>query len=310
MASAVGANCEGLLVLLHPNAVLGRHFGPGGNGAPSTPTWVWGSQDAPILRHLSERWQVPVLTDDEHEGIEDTHTTKWGPPGVVPGAVINLRAEVVNGGRVLQSQQWTGGPTLGYTGTATAVTSTSVTATATPWVAHAYKGYRCVFTTTGVWGNIEDNTTSGLTIDRWYTPSNPGGSAGSTPGNTETFTIPDGGCTSAWFMGITQNSSAVVDTDTSLTGEITTSGGGLVRKIGTYALTSGVHPAAWTLTVVYTGNPSDSYPAIIAKCAEFISMVPAWTAAPAMAVETLLTTTATVNASGQQLTITDTYAGA
>jgi hypothetical protein len=74
----------------------------------------------------------------------------------------------------------------------TAATANSATVTGTPYTAStaSVQGEQqlVVFPgTTLVWGLILSNTTSVLTIPAWYNVSN--GAAGSTPGNTETFTL-------------------------------------------------------------------------------------------------------------------------
>lgn len=74
----------------------------------------------------------------------------------------------------------------------TATTATSATATATPFTAStatvAGQQVRIVEAgTTTVWGMIFSNTTSVLTIPAWYKTAD--GTAGSTPGSTETYTL-------------------------------------------------------------------------------------------------------------------------
>ncbi|MGH7743301.1 MAG: hypothetical protein ACREQ5_00565 [Candidatus Dormibacteria bacterium] len=101
-------------------------------------------------------------------------------------------------------------------------------------------------------------------------------------------------------MAITTDSATPVATDTTLPSEITTAGGGLIRKLATYAHTTGV--ASYSLAATFTANGSDSLPAIIAKMGIFNSIVGA---TGRMQFETKLGTTATLSASGDQLTVTD-----
>lgn len=74
----------------------------------------------------------------------------------------------------------------------TNATATTATATGTPFTASSttVQGQQQLIIvpgTTAVWGLILSNTTSVLTIPAWYKQSD--GTAGSTPGNTETYTI-------------------------------------------------------------------------------------------------------------------------
>ena len=204
----------------------------------------------------------------------------------------------VNSGNDAQACQM-GGDTVGYTGTATASSATSITATGTPFVASSYIGH--IVVAGSVYGVITANTTSVLTVDRWTDPVNPGGTAGTTPGSTATFVVLPGGAPS-WFVAITANSSAAAAGDTALTGEITTAGGGLIRKLGTYGHTTGA--ASYTITSTFTANGSDSLPVTIAKAGYFNTLTGA---SGRMAFETLITpATATLSASGDQVTLTQT----
>lgn len=102
------------------------------------------------------------------------------------------------------------------------------------------------------------------------------------------------------YVALTANSSAPVATDTTLTGEITTASGGLIRKQATPAHSNGT--STYTLTVTFTANGNDSLPVTVAK----IGVFNATPSGGSMMFETLLTTTATVSASGDALTVTDT----
>lgn len=103
----------------------------------------------------------------------------------------------------------------------------------------------------------------------------------------------------AKWVALTANNTSPAAGDTSLTGEITTGGGGLVRKAGTYGHTTGA--ASYTLTTVFTANGSDSLPVTIAKRGIFDAA-----SAGNLVFSTLVSPTATLSASGDQLTITDT----
>lgn len=192
-----------------------------------------------------------------------------------------------------------GGDVAGFTGTATATTATSLTATGTPFVASAYIGH--IVTAPGVYGVITANTTSVLTVDQWYTPSAPGGAAASTPSSTAVYTILPGNAP-YWYMAITTNATAPSASDTTLTSEITTAGGGLIRKLATYAHTTGV--ASYSLAATFTVNGSDTgLPVTIAKMGIFNTLVGA---TGRMQFETLVSPTAVLSAVGDALTLTDT----
>jgi hypothetical protein len=103
----------------------------------------------------------------------------------------------------------------------------------------------------------------------------------------------------AKWVALTANATAPAAGDTTLTGEIVTGGGGLIRKAGTYAHTTGA--ANYTITTVFTANGSDSLPVTINKRGIF----------DAASGGTLVFTSAvpsppTISASGDTLTLTDT----
>jgi hypothetical protein len=101
------------------------------------------------------------------------------------------------------------------------------------------------------------------------------------------------------YIALTANTTAPSAGDTTLTAEIATAGGGLIRAAATYAHTGGT--SSYTLTKTFTANGSDSLPVTIGK----IGVLNA-SSAGALVWETLLGTTATLSASGDNLTITDT----
>lgn len=103
----------------------------------------------------------------------------------------------------------------------------------------------------------------------------------------------------ATYIGVTANSTAPNAADTTLTGEIVTAGGGLIRKAGTYAHTAGAATA--TLTATFTANGNDNLPVTLAKAGVFNA-----SSAGAMPFESLLSPTAVVSAVGDSVTITTT----
>jgi hypothetical protein len=198
----------------------------------------------------------------------------------------------VNSGHDLQADALGGGG-AGATGSATSPTTTGFTTTGLTSSAHVGK----LVQLGAVYGVITANTATAVTVDRWYTPGTPGGAA-ATPPTAGTFVIVPGNAP-GMFMAITANNTAAGASDTTLTGEITTAGGGLIRKLATYAHTAAA--ATYTLTGVFTANVSDTLPVTIAKMATFQSMV-----AGRMLHETLVSPTATLSASGDALTLTQT----
>lgn len=200
----------------------------------------------------------------------------------------------VNSGNDGQARMM-GGDVVGTSGTSTAAGATSLTDSGASWTTNAYIGH--IVSTGTVYGIVTANSGTVLTVDRWYTPATPGGAAASTPSTGQYVVSP--GNAPAWYVALTANNSAASAGDTSLTGEIVTSGGALVRKIAPYAHTAGA--ASYTLTPVFTANGSDSLPVTIAKIGVFQSIV-----ANLMIFETLLSATATLSQSGDQLTVTET----
>jgi hypothetical protein len=101
------------------------------------------------------------------------------------------------------------------------------------------------------------------------------------------------------YLALTANSTSPAAGDTTLTGEIATASGGLIRAQAVYAHTGGT--ATYTLTKTFTANGNDSLPVTIAKVGVFNA-----SSGGTLAWSTLLGTTATVSASGDSLTVTET----
>lgn len=99
------------------------------------------------------------------------------------------------------------------------------------------------------------------------------------------------------YLALTASVASPVGGDTTLTGEIATPGGGLVRAQATYAHTSGT--STHTLTKTFTANGNDPLPVTVAKVGVFNAP-----AAGTLVWSTLLGTTAAVSASGDSLTVT------
>ena len=101
------------------------------------------------------------------------------------------------------------------------------------------------------------------------------------------------------YMGVSANVTAPSAANTTLPGEITTGGGGLIRAQATYAHTGGTNTS--TLTKTFTANGSDSLPVTIAKIGVFNAVT-----VGTLAYETLLNATATLTISGDNVAITET----
>lgn len=194
-----------------------------------------------------------------------------------------------------------GGTQAGYVNTSGAITytATSVTPTTSPaWTVNQWSGK---FVIAGsVYGVIASNTATALTVDRWLNFATPTGAAGTTPAANTSFGILGGAAPVNW-MAITANATAPAATDTALAGEITTAGGGLIRQAATYAHTTGTN--TYTLTATFTANASDVLPVTIAKIGTFDTLT---SATGIMLHETALSSTATLSASGDAVTITQT----
>lgn len=101
------------------------------------------------------------------------------------------------------------------------------------------------------------------------------------------------------YLALTANTTAPAAGDTTLTAEIATASGGLIRKQATYAHTTGA--ATYTLTATFTANGNDSLPVTVGKVGVFNA-----SSGGVMPWSSLLSPTATVSASGDALTITET----
>ena len=286
---------EALLALLHPAGIWNAH-------SIAPPSWVHSDSDdskvtgflAKVAEFHGEGCKVGRPAD-----VEDTHFTVHGGPGIVPGANLDLKALLVNAGRDIQARN-IGGQQVGFASTSTGTSATTLSDTVQAWTVNQWIG--AVVYVAGVFGVVQSNTATALTVDRWSNPATPGGVAGSTPGATSAYIIATGGAP-AWFVGLGNTNTAPSATDTSMSGEITTASGGLIRKIAPWAHTAGTN--TYTLTPVYTANGSDSLPVTVYRIGVFTSMVVAATAST-MSFETLLSASATLSSSGDQLTCTET----
>lgn len=293
-----------LEVVVHPDGSWKKH------SFDAKPTWVYSPDDEKFGRIVAEFYGVPYGKPVE---VELTHWTKFGPPGtgepLIPAAaqlVKDIKMLLVNTGRDNWAKTQGMFANVLAQQTATAAGATSITGTGTPFVASGYIGLTVVDNTTGVWANIISNTTSVLTVDRWYNPATPAGTAGSAPGATDKFTIQQT-VAPAQFIAASTTNTASVATDTTMAGEITTASGGFLRTQATYTHSAGTN--TYTMANTWTANSNDtgSLPYVVARIGLFNSMVT--TDAIAMWFETLLNATATITISGDALTATDTITG-
>lgn len=104
------------------------------------------------------------------------------------------------------------------------------------------------------------------------------------------------------YVGLTANAAAPAAGDTTLTAEIATAGGGLIRKQVTYAHTAGTNTS--TLTGTFTANGTDALPVTVAKIGVFNAVT-----GGTMGYETLLNATSTLTTSGDNTAITETVTG-
>jgi hypothetical protein len=103
----------------------------------------------------------------------------------------------------------------------------------------------------------------------------------------------------ATYLALTANVTAPSAGDTTLTAEIATAGGALIRAVATYAHTGGA--ATYTLTKTFTANGTDALPVTVGKVGVFNA-----SSAGTMAWSSLLSPTATLSASGDAMTLTET----
>ncbi len=101
------------------------------------------------------------------------------------------------------------------------------------------------------------------------------------------------------YLALTANTTSPSAGDTTLTAEIATASGGLIRATATYAHTGGA--ATYTLTKTFTANGNDSLPVTIGKVGVFNAG-----SSGTMPWSTLLSPTATISAVGDALTVTET----
>lgn len=276
----------------------------------------WGNPDTQI-RHYDSGAMLSILRSRKKSGSREVaKRVRCGPNHVhalirhPDGTVTDLgvsRNLLTNIGRDWWAGQWGfigAGVTTASPATATGASSVSVTGTpltasnlATPQLGLA--GMRVWMPVTGittapVYGNIVSNTTSAITIDKWWKVDD---TTGTTPASTNALHIAPGGQAALRFVALSTNASAASASDTTLASEVTTNGMG--RVLGTYAHTFGQS----TLTLSNTFTASGTVSAIH-KAGAFTCLSSA--GADPMVYETVLNADATV-ASGDTLALTWTF---
>jgi hypothetical protein len=209
-----------------------------------------------------------------------------------------------------------GGDTVGFVGTATASSATSLTDSGASFPASSggppanggLVGHIVIAGSTGAnltYGVVISNTSTVLTIDQWHSPTAPE-TVASTPSATAPYMVLVGGAP-AFYMGITTNATAFNAADTTLASELWFSGGGLRRRLASWAHTNGT--STYTVSNTFTANGSDTLPQAIAKIGifqHFVNTTVSTSNSGVMLFETVLSSTATLSASGDNVAITDT----
>jgi hypothetical protein len=164
------------------------------------------------------------------------------------------------------------------------------------------------------YGVISDNTTTAVNIDVWHNIATPE-TVQTTPtsgGAGNGYAILPAG-PPAFYMGISIAARVFTATDRFLTNDGSTvselffSGGGLRRRLAAYAHTSATN--TYTISFTFTANGSDTLPQTVAKVGIFTSW-PNTTITTSntgtILFQTLLSSTATLSAVGDNVQITDT----
>ncbi len=312
---------EALAAVIHPIGAW-RETGIG------DPTWVRSSHPA-LEALLAEHYGCPAGYPAD---LEDTHYTRHGlgfyPPGQRPpiaedplGGVTAMHTTAGNANQALVMGGFGIQGITGVGASDTATTFTPASEAGGPGInSHTLDDCAGMYLIVGaaaagtqvlVYGLITHNTAASptvYTVDQWYLGSNPGStSPAATPAGTGYFMIVPGG-PPAIFCGLSTDTATVLAGDQLLASEITTAGGGLIRKICATAVIT--HPTASTyvLVPVFTANGSDVFgaSALIGKAGLSPSILPSVSSRPGsyQTYQTKLGTTAQLSQSGDQLTLT------
>jgi len=298
-------NHEALVCVIHPSGAWRAH-------ANAEPTWVW-SDNAVLQAMLADYYGVPAGHPDD---FRDSHWHRFNGISYPPGTVHDVQVDMikVNGGYDAESWMFGGGPNLNggswSSGSATSTSGTSLTNTGTTFPTATVNGevglagqMVCAGPNTSgtgstVFGIITTNSGTVLTVDQWYAPNGLG--VGTTPNGTATYQIVPGASVFP-YVALDSSTHTPAASDTALTTEVYAASGGLNRKIAPYAHTAAAN--TYTLTPVYTANGNDSLPVTIKNIGVFNSVVHSQ---GILLFYTTLNATATLSASGDQLTVTET----
>lgn len=287
-------NDEAIMAVVHADGIWSNHSGD------DSPAWVACDDNPAFAMALGRFFQCPV---GRPEDIEETHYTRGGPPGV--GGLDQPVALLLNNGRDILDRATFGG-LYGANGVSTTSPTTNgftCTGLGAPGSTTFYNGQIIVAGSTSVglvYGVITSCTNASppvLAVDQWNSVAAPGTLA-TTPLQGPYAIMPAGAF--AVFVGLSNTNITPTATDTTMTGEITTAGGGLIRKIAPFAHTAGT--TTTTLTPVFTANGTDSLPVTV--YAMNVSTSIKTGSAVTQMYETSLSASATLSASGDQLTVT------
>jgi hypothetical protein len=157
------------------------------------------------------------------------------------------------------------------------------------------------------YGVIIKSTATALTIDQWHDPTAPESTRTTPVTTTSPYMVLPGGAP-CFYMGITTDVSAASAADVVLASELWTSGGGLRRRLASWAHTTGTN--TYTLANTFTANGSDAgLPKVIHKIGVFQAFTNATVTTSnsgPMLFETVLSADATITISGDNVAITDT----
>lgn len=176
----------------------------------------------------------------------------------------NLTTDTASGytnRRDWQAKAMGGGPapTATMVGNATATSSTSLTNSGASFPTSSQGLAGCIVaagpnsagTGSTVFGVITSNTSTALTVDRWYNPGTL--SAGTTPNSTCSYQVLPGQAPASW-LALSTDAVAPAASDTTLASEISTNG--LARAIGVWAHTAAA--STYTLTNIFTCSGGDN----------------------------------------------------
>jgi len=267
------------------------------------PEWLHCADEAfgkLLAGHLGSlhKTTVPVLGDEEAE-----HLILGTPKPDVPSAAGPLPP--IAGGAIQASGRdlWAaslGDMTSAAGTTSSAPTGTTATDSTQAWTTNQWAGHDVMVGS--VVGTVLSNSATVLTVARWETPGSRSGAAAATPASG-VYQIGAGNCPAVWVALTANNATPTTGgADTTLTGEITTAGGGLVRKVIVYGHTAGTN--TYTLTGTYTANGTDVLPVTVAKVGDFQAQN-----GGRLMYETLFASTVTLSASGDNFQLTDTITG-